>query len=111
MKLSVSSTSDASIIKVAGELDRDTLKHNLWTSIDGNLKKEILKNTKTNIDLSEVGRADTAGLAWVLNAVRDIRQQGVTVTVSKVPKKLMELAALSNADQLLVKNESSNDPR
>jgi phospholipid transport system transporter-binding protein len=51
--------------------------------------------------LSDVERADSAGLAWLINAVRDAKQNGVSITLHKMPEKLHKLAKISNADGFL----------
>jgi ABC-type transporter Mla MlaB component len=46
-------------------------------------------------------RADSAGLAWLINAVRDAKQNGVSMSLYKMPEKLRKLAKISDADSFL----------
>lgn len=101
MKVSVDANSENGIIVVDGELDRDTLHLNLWESLSSDSRGTLKQCKAVSIDLAKVARADTAGLAWVLNAIRDIRKVNAAVTVTNIPKKLIDLAALSNASQLI----------
>ena len=42
-----------------------------------------------------------AGLAWLINAVRDAKQNGVSMSLYKMPEKLRKLAKISDADSFL----------
>lgn len=101
MRVTLDDTGDNCVIAVDGELDRDTLMINLWDSLSGELLSKVVQSKHVTIDLAEVGRGDTAGLAWLLNAIRDIRAQHKSVAVQNIPKKLVDLASLSNANELI----------
>lgn len=57
-----------------------------------------------NIDLAGVTHVDSAGLAWLINLLRDAQQHKVEVTFSHVPDTLYKLATLSNAESLITDN-------
>lgn len=62
---------------------------------------QILKETSLTVDLSGIEVIDSAGLAVLINLLRDCKQHNITVRFERVPDKLRHLAALSNADELL----------
>lgn len=86
---------------ISGVLDRDTLKHDFWTPLSRENKDLVIASCLLQVDLSKVERADTSGLAWLLNLVKDLSKTQVEVRFSNIPDKLMNLAALSGAEVLL----------
>ncbi|BFT29274.1 hypothetical protein D210916BOD24_04500 [Alteromonas sp. D210916BOD_24] len=99
--MSLFEVNDKGNIVVHGHLDRDTLSKNLWESLR-NSERDLLKKAATcTVDLSDVERADSAGLAWLINAVRDAKQNNVSMTLYKMPEKLQKLAKISDADSFL----------
>lgn len=103
MKISLSGSKDNCVIDIDGELDRDTLTVNLWESLSTESRSAVEAAQEVCIDLNKVARADTAGLAWLLNAMRDIQARKKSVSITNIPKKLVDLADLSNAGQLITK--------
>lgn len=101
MDVSINNDADNCVIEVNGELDRETLTENLWEGLSSESKKSIEQAKSVSIDLKNVARGDTAGLAWLLNSIRDIRTVNTAVSVMNPPKKLLDLASLSNASQLI----------
>jgi phospholipid transport system transporter-binding protein len=86
---------------VQGDLDQLTLTKDYWASIDTNAKKQLTDAACLTVCLNDVDRADSAGLAWLINLKRDLKQHNVDVTIHDSPTKLIELAKLSNADRFL----------
>jgi len=86
---------------VNGDLDQLTLKKDYWVSINADTKKQISSASSLVVCLDDVERADSAGLAWLINLKRDLKQRDVSVSIHNPPKKLIELAKLSNADGFL----------
>ena len=86
---------------VNGDLDQLSLSKDYWVSIDTNAQKQIMDAGKLQVCLGDVERADSAGLAWLINLKRDLKNNNVTVSIENSPKKLIELATLSNADSFL----------
>jgi phospholipid transport system transporter-binding protein len=86
---------------VEGDLDQLTLTKDYWASIDTNAKNKLTGAARLMVSLSGVDRADSAGLAWLINLKRDLKQHSVDVTIQTSPTKLIELAKLSNADSFL----------
>ena len=88
-------------IIVHGHLYRDTLSTNFWQGLSSSERSALINAKQSAIDLSDVERADSAGLAWLINAVRDAKQNGVSITLLNMPEKLHKLAKLSSADSFL----------
>jgi phospholipid transport system transporter-binding protein len=109
MQVNVSQGKASVIIEVDGELDRTTITTNLWESLPEAKRAMIAKAESLIISLKQVNRADTSGLAWLINAIRDIPLEKQKIKVEHIPQKLLDLAKLSNADQLISANENTND--
>lgn len=62
---------------------------------------------KLVVDLAGVTRVDSAGLALLLEWLRQARSEGRTVTFTGLPEKLLAIARLSGVDGLLVAGETS----
>lgn len=86
---------------VKGDLDQLTLKNDYWVSTNDAAKKQLAEASSLFVCLDDVERADSAGLAWLINLKRDLKQRNVSVSIHNSPKKLIELAKLSNADSFL----------
>ncbi|MCW8109463.1 STAS domain-containing protein [Alteromonas ponticola] len=88
-------------VAVKGNLDRDVLNKNWWEMLDAKQRENLITSSQCEFDLSSVERVDSAGLAWLVNAVRDGRTHGVKLTLTDVPTKLVKLAKISGLDTLL----------
>ena len=99
--MSLFEVNDKGNVVVRGHLDRETLSKNFWDSLNGNERSTLINNKRCLVDLSDVERADSAGLAWLINAVRDAKQNGVSMSLYKMPEKLRKLAKISDADSFL----------
>lgn len=51
--------------------------------------------------MGDVERVDSAGLAWILNAIRDGKREGINVSLRELPEKLRKLAKISDVDGFL----------
>lgn len=99
--MSLFEVNDKGSVVIHGHLDRDTLSKNFWESLSSNDRNALIQNKSCVVDLSDVERADSAGLAWLINAVRDAKQNGVSMTLHEMPEKLHKLAKISDADSFL----------
>jgi phospholipid transport system transporter-binding protein len=88
-------------LDISGVLDRDTLVHDFYGSLPQKSKDKLIASQLLVVDLAGVERADTSGLAWLLNLVKDLNKTQVEVSFSNIPVKLVNLAALSGAETLL----------
>lgn len=88
-------------INVHGHLDRDTLSTNFWQQLTAQQRESLKGAGACKINLNDVERVDSAGLAWLINAVRDTNQNGVSMVFKHMPEKLVKLAKISNVDGFL----------
>jgi len=96
------------MLVVKGDLDQLTLTKDYWVSINANTKKQLESAANLMVCLDEVQRADSAGLAWLINLKRDLKQHNVNATIHNSPTKLIELAKLSNAESFLEQDREQN---
>ncbi|EGH6236577.1 lipid asymmetry maintenance protein MlaB [Salmonella enterica] len=82
-------TREADTLVLAGELDQDVLAP-LWDA-----RVEAM-NGVTRIDLSQISRVDTGGLALLAHLVNQAKNQGNAVSLSGVNDKVYALAQLYN---------------
>lgn len=88
-------------INVHGHLDRDTLSTNFWQQLTAQQRESLKGAGACTVNLNDVERVDSAGLAWLINAVRDTNQNGVSMVFKHMPEKLVKLAKISNVDSFL----------
>jgi len=103
-KLNAPNDSDkgaSSKLDITGVLDRDTLSKDYWLEISTDEKAKVVASKRLIVDLLKVERADTSGLAWLINLVKDLSKDEVEVRFLNIPDKLTNLAALSGAEMLL----------
>lgn len=82
-------TRDGDRLALVGELDQDVLNP-LWDA-----REEVMRGV-TCIDLSQISRVDTGGLALLIHLVALAKQQGNTVSLDGVNEKVYTLAQLYN---------------
>lgn len=82
-------TRDGDRLALVGELDQDVLNP-LWDA-----REEAMRGV-TRIDLSQISRVDTGGLALLIHLVALAKQQGNTVSLDGVNEKVYTLAQLYN---------------
>ncbi len=99
--MSLFQVSSDSVISVHGHLDRETLSDNWWAILSSKQQQQLQDSGQCTFDLADVERVDSAGLAWLINAIRDARQHQIKVRLTEVPHKLLKLAKISDVDGLL----------
>ncbi|MDO6565617.1 STAS domain-containing protein [Alteromonas sp. 1_MG-2023] len=99
--MSLFQVNDNAQVSVHGHLDRDTLSKNFWESLTSSQSAILVKAGTCCIDLGDVERVDSAGLAWILNAIRDGKGAGISVSLREPPEKLRKLAKISDVDGFL----------
>lgn len=82
-------TRDGDTLALAGELDQDVLNP-LWDARD-----EAMQGV-TRIDLSQISRVDTGGLALLVHLINLAKIQGNSVVLQGVNDKVYTLAQLYN---------------
>jgi len=88
-------------VTVHGNLDHTTLSQNFWDCMSTQQSSTLTKTGECCIDLSDVERVDSAGLAWLINAIRDGKSRNIKVSLRDLPEKLHKLAKISDVDSLL----------
>lgn len=99
--MSLYTLEDNDTVKITGHLDRDTLSRDWWVMLSSSERSKLKHAGRCHFDLKQVERADSAGLAWIINAIRDARAQNIDVTLHSVPEKVLKLAKISDVDTLL----------
>ncbi|MBI0676884.1 lipid asymmetry maintenance protein MlaB [Citrobacter koseri] len=89
MTQSLSWTREGDTLALAGELDQDVLNP-LWDA-----RVDAMKDV-TCIDLSQVSRVDSGGLALLVHLVDQAKRQGSSVSLQGVNEKVYTLAKLYN---------------
>ncbi|AMG93001.1 lipid asymmetry maintenance protein MlaB [Citrobacter amalonaticus] len=89
MTQSLNWTRDGDKLSLVGELDQDVLNP-LWDA-----RIEAMTGV-TCIDLSQVSRVDTGGLALLVHLISLVKEQGNNVSLSGVNDKVFTLAELYN---------------
>ncbi|MGQ8365270.1 STAS domain-containing protein [Glaciecola sp. 1036] len=107
MKIDISTDGANKTVHILENLTQQTLNVNFFEMAQGrDLKKQGVQHL--DISLAKVDRADTAGLAWLLNLKRDAKANGIDVLLHDMPSKLVDLARLSGVETLL-EAEHNND--
>lgn len=88
-------------LQLVGNLDRDSLSKDFFQNLSRKQADELSSSKQLTVSLASVDRADTAGLAWLINMVRDAKAQNIKVIFEHVPDKLLHLADLSGAKEIL----------
>jgi len=83
---------------LVGELTRITITKSFEKK-----SKKLFSSTKMNIDLSQVLKVDTAGLAWILYIVEQAILNTCQLTFTHIPQDLLKLASLSGVDSFIPK--------
>ncbi|MBW8189478.1 STAS domain-containing protein [Neiella marina] len=81
--------------QLSGAVDRFTLT-NIWSQLTA-----LPANANITLDLTQLGRVDSAGLAGLVQLYVQAEQQQVALNFENVPRQLCRLAQLFNVDVLL----------
>ncbi|WP_087016656.1 STAS domain-containing protein [Thaumasiovibrio subtropicus] len=79
-----------------GELDRETVPV-LWQGRN----QQMPQQSPLVLDLSELTRVDSAGMAMLIHIAQDYQKNGVDFSVTNPPQQLVTLLRLSHAEGLL----------
>ncbi len=108
MPVSIENSNEGCKLAVSGDLLSESLTGDYWLEATKKEQADLKESNALTIDLSGLEKVDTAGLAYIINMIRDLGLNQVTASVINIPEKLMNLAQLSGADVLL-KKENNND--
>ena len=85
------------MLRVSGELDAKTVPQLLIDS--ASLFQQA--GVQISVDLAEVSRADSSGLALLIDWMRTARQNQQQLTFQRLPAQLLEMARVSGIEELL----------
>lgn len=88
---------EAGVLRLAGELDRDTLLP-LWQ------QRATLMQQAESIDVSGLDRVDSPGLALLVHLHETARRQGRAPRFTGITDKLASLITLYNLQKIIVEN-------
>ena len=94
------SAAENGVFSLSGELSRDTVS-NFWPNSRQDLLLASNKGDAIVLDLAGIQDSDTAGLAWLLNLLRDSKKQSISFTVKNLPDTISKLAKISDVDGFL----------
>jgi len=87
-----------------GDLNRNTIaKSDALATLEQSIKSNQ-NNSSVHIltlDMLGVSNSDTAGLAWLMNLLKDNRKQCVHLKLKNIPESLRKLAKISDVDSFL----------
>ena len=92
---------DGQLITVSGELSHNTLRQDAWVTLNEKQRQAMVAHKQGSLCFGDIRHIDSAGLAWVLNLLRDARKHDVIFSLKNVPNELIQLARLSGVDTLL----------
>ena len=84
------------LIQISGDLSFSTVSHILEQSTT-----MFAAITELDIDLAEVNRSDSAGLALLIHWIRLAKQDNKKIVFHNVPAQMMAIADVSGLDELL----------
>ena len=81
---------------LSGELDFDTVPELL-----GHQGARMVRGRTIRVDLGGVTRVDSAGLALMVEWLRESQRRGLTITFSNVPEQLQSMARVCGLEDIL----------
>lgn len=90
---------------ISGALDMGALTDDGWGQLSKAQQAQLSAQAKVVMLFKHVEHVDSAGLAWVLNWIRDAKAHNVEFAMRDVPENLIQLARLSNVAELLPLDE------
>lgn len=83
-------------LKLVGELSFRSVPELLETSLE--MIREVPEIT---VDLADVERSDSAGVALLVEWMREVRRQGKSITYLNIPSQMLAIARVSSLDTVL----------
>lgn len=87
---------DAGRLQVSGELSLRTVPQ-LWHTAEGLIREA----GRVEIDLRGVSRSDSAGLALLVEWMRQAREAGKEIRFLNIPRQMLAIARVSSLDRVL----------
>ncbi|MDM7859445.1 STAS domain-containing protein [Alteromonas sp. ASW11-36] len=92
---------DDNLVAIRGELTMYTIRKDWWPTEGKSAVDKLDKQRPILFDLHNIERIDSAGLAWLINLIRDCKTANLTVKFTNVPEDLLNIAKISDASVLL----------
>jgi len=87
---------EAQTFRVSGEMTLDTA-----TQVIAETESIFDSAAKLDIDLADVSRADSAGLALLITWMRQAKESGKTISFYNLPTQMQAIARASGLDEFL----------
>lgn len=84
-----------------GALNRTTIAKSDALDMLEKCKKSSVKGKGTILDMSGVNHSDTAGLAWLINFLKNNQLQNIQFELKNIPESLIKLAKISDVEGFL----------
>jgi phospholipid transport system transporter-binding protein len=84
-----------------GELNRNTIAKSVALATLDKCHQKSAKGDVSTLDMSGVSHSDTAGLAWLMNFLKDNQSKNVQFELKNIPESLIKLAKISDVDGFL----------
>jgi phospholipid transport system transporter-binding protein len=87
-----------------GDLNRNTIaKSDALATLEQSIKSNQNNSSDhvLTLDMLGVSNSDTAGLAWLMNFLKDNRKQCAHLKLKNIPESLIKLAKISDVDSFL----------
>ena len=97
-RINVSSPSKGTLL-LTGELNRSCV-NDCWPTRLADIKQAAAQQPAV-LDLKGISHVDTAGLAWLINLLRDCKTQKIKFILRNIPQTLINLAKISDVDGFL----------
>ena len=81
---------------LSGELDFDTVP-----TLLAHQGAQMVRGSTIHVDLAGVTRVDSAGLALMIEWVRESQRKGLAITFDNVPEQLQSIAHVCGLDDVL----------
>lgn len=83
-------------LMLEGELSFETVVRLL-----GEMRRQLDQGTEIQVDLQGVSRADSAGLALLVEWMRNAKALGKSIQYLNIPQQMLDIARVSGLDQVL----------
>ncbi|WP_158972144.1 lipid asymmetry maintenance protein MlaB [Paraglaciecola sp. L3A3] len=84
-----------------GDLNRNTVPAFQQSLQELVLFSQASPKEIATLDMSGIEHTDTAGLAWLINLLKDCNQKNIKFVIKDIPETLVNLAKISDVDSFL----------
>ncbi|MDX1698254.1 MAG: STAS domain-containing protein [Thiohalobacterales bacterium] len=91
--------------RLSGDLDFATVP-----ALLGHRGAEMRAGSNIRVDLSAVTRTDSAGLALMVEWLREAERTGLVMTFENVPEQLQSIARVSGLEEILFVSNGGDGP-